>query len=86
MQKPLSDNTQHSKQTEIHTPVGFELAIPVSEWPQTHTLEGAATGIACYIDMSHFILPEEMFSLICQFLLQSNGVTNTQCVHLLFVQ
>jgi hypothetical protein len=25
-------------------PVGFETEIPSSEWPQTHALDGAATG------------------------------------------
>jgi hypothetical protein len=27
-------------------PAGFEPAIPASEWPQTHALDRAATGIA----------------------------------------
>jgi hypothetical protein len=27
------------------TPAGFELAIPVSEQPQTHVLDRSATGI-----------------------------------------
>ena len=26
---------------------GFELAIPTSEWPQTHGVDRAATGIGC---------------------------------------
>jgi hypothetical protein len=30
---------------DIHGPAGFELAIPVSQRPQTHALEWAATGI-----------------------------------------
>jgi hypothetical protein len=42
-QKPLPDNTQHSKQTSMH-PAGFKTAIPASERPQTHTLDRAATG------------------------------------------
>jgi len=30
-------------------PAGFELAIPVSELPQTHALDRAAIGIEYYI-------------------------------------
>jgi hypothetical protein len=37
-----SDNTQHSQQTYMH-PTGFESSIPVSERPQTHASERAAT-------------------------------------------
>jgi hypothetical protein len=29
-------------------PMGFEPAIPATEWPQTHALESAATGIGSY--------------------------------------
>jgi hypothetical protein len=29
-QTPLPDNTQHSQETGIHTPAGFELAIPAN--------------------------------------------------------
>jgi len=43
--RPLPDNTQHSQQTGIHAPAGIEPAIPASEWPQTHGLDRAATGI-----------------------------------------
>jgi hypothetical protein len=44
-----SDNTQHSQETDIHAPVGFELIIPASERPQTHALDRAATWISNYI-------------------------------------
>ena len=37
MQSPLPDNTQHLQQTE-------------SERPQTHALDGAATGIGSHGD------------------------------------
>jgi len=37
--------TQHSQQTNIHAPAGFEPRIPASEQPQTHALGRAATGI-----------------------------------------
>jgi hypothetical protein len=41
----LLDNTQQSQESDIHTPVGFELTIPSSERPQTRVFDGAATGI-----------------------------------------
>jgi hypothetical protein len=37
-------HTQHSQQTGINALVGFEPAIPASEWLQTHVLDRAATG------------------------------------------
>ena len=43
-QRHLPDNTQHSKQTDIHTPVGFETTISAAERPQTYALDRAATG------------------------------------------
>jgi hypothetical protein len=43
--QPLPDNTQHSHEINIHAPAGFEPTIPVSEWPQIHALDRAATGI-----------------------------------------
>jgi hypothetical protein len=42
-QRPLPDNTQHSRQTSM-PPVGFETAIPAGQRPQTHALGRAATG------------------------------------------
>jgi hypothetical protein len=43
-QRPLPDNTQHSQQTNIHAPVGFEPIISAGERPQTYALDRAATG------------------------------------------
>jgi len=40
-----SDNTQLSKETDIHVPAGFEPAISASERQQTHASDCAATGI-----------------------------------------
>jgi hypothetical protein len=40
---PLPDNTQHSQQTYIHAPVGFELKISTGERPQTYGIDRAAT-------------------------------------------
>ena len=34
-------------------PVGFEPAIPASERPQTHTLDGTATGIGKHMRQDH---------------------------------
>ena len=42
---PLPDKTQHYKETTFIPPAGFEPIIPACEWPQTHTLVRAATGI-----------------------------------------
>ena len=39
-----SNKTQNSQETDIHSPAGFELAIPASERPQTHALDRTATG------------------------------------------
>jgi hypothetical protein len=38
------DNTQHSQETGIHAPAGFEPSIQASERPQTHALGRAAIG------------------------------------------
>ena len=38
-------------------PAGFEPAVPASEQPQTHALDGAATGIGLYFQM-HFYISE----------------------------
>ena len=43
-QRPLPDNTQHSRQTNIHAPVGLEPTISAGERPQTYALDRAATG------------------------------------------
>jgi len=41
----------HNRKTFM-PPAGFEPAIPASDWPQTHVLEHAATGIG-----THYIMP-----------------------------
>ena len=43
-QRLLPDNTQHSQETDIHAPVGFEPTISAGERPQTYALDRAATG------------------------------------------
>jgi hypothetical protein len=37
-------------------PAGFEPGVPVSEWPQTHALDRAATGVG-YRKVTTLILP-----------------------------
>ena len=41
----LPDHKQRSQEKNIHVPGGIEPAIPAIELPQTHVLDGAATGI-----------------------------------------
>jgi hypothetical protein len=48
MQRPLPDNTQHSQETATPS-AGFEPAIPISERPQTHASDRAATDIDWYL-------------------------------------
>jgi len=36
-------------------PVGFEPAVPASEKPKTHALDGAATGISVYFKKHFYI-------------------------------
>ena len=45
-----TDNTQHSQETDIHSPSWFEPAIPASEQPQTHALVHVTTGTGRYYD------------------------------------
>ena len=45
---PTWQHNIHRRQTAM-PPVGFEPTIPASEWPQTHTLFRAATGIGFII-------------------------------------
>ena len=45
-QRPVPHNTQHSQQTDIHVPAGFEPATPANDRPQTDALDRAATGMA----------------------------------------
>jgi len=58
-QRPLPDNTQHSQQTNIHAPVGFEPTISAGERPQTYALDRAATGTG-EIDSYEVIFSEHM--------------------------
>jgi hypothetical protein len=53
--RPLLDNTQHSQETDIHAPAGFEPAIPATEWLQTHAIDRAAIGIGCVGQMAAII-------------------------------
>ena len=44
-----SDNTQHSSETVMHAPGGFEPAIPTGQRPQTHAFDRAVTGIGLQV-------------------------------------
>ena len=43
-ERPTPYNTQHSQQTDIPAPAGFEPTIPASESQQTYALDRAAIG------------------------------------------
>jgi hypothetical protein len=48
-QSPLPHTTQHSQETDICVPAGFEPAVTTSEKPQTHALDYTATGIGAVL-------------------------------------
>jgi len=52
MQRTLLDDTQHSQETNIHGPAGFEPTIPAGERPQTHALDSAATINMYIVDLN----------------------------------
>jgi len=43
-ERPLSVNTQHPHQTDMHASAGFKPAIPANERSQTHALDRAVAG------------------------------------------
>jgi len=43
--RSLTENTQHSQDTDIYAPGGLQPVSPASEQQQTHALDRAATGI-----------------------------------------
>jgi len=43
--RPVPYNTQHSQETDIKAPVGFEPEIPARHCPQTHSLDRTGNGI-----------------------------------------
>jgi hypothetical protein len=53
----ICDNTRHSHEMDTHAPAGFENTVLAGKRPQTHALDGAATGIGCleYIQRNHLI-------------------------------
>jgi hypothetical protein len=58
-QSPLPDTTQQSQERVFHASAGFEPASPESERPQTHTLDGAATGIDCRANSPFLFVKQE---------------------------
>jgi hypothetical protein len=60
--RSVSDNTQHSQETDIHAPAGIRTRNPSKRRPQYNALDGAATGIGgkskCwnkYLSPCHFV-------------------------------
>jgi hypothetical protein len=48
-------DTQHSQQTGILAPLGFETKISEGKWPQTYAIDRTATGTGTCLDfMEHF--------------------------------
>ena len=60
-QRQLTDNTQHSQQTDIHALVGFEPTTPAGERPKTHALDGAATGTGVITDVNPLGLEMDIY-------------------------
>ena len=60
LQRPLPDNTQHSQQTNIHAPVGFEPTISAGKRPQTYALDRAATGTGTLQKTSVTNVPDDV--------------------------
>ena len=68
--QPEATHNTHKRQTSL-PPAGFEPAILASEWPQTHALDRAATGIGQMLQYS-----SKFFSNItCTPLKLFNGTT-----------
>jgi hypothetical protein len=58
-QPDLTTHNTHKRQTFL-PPAGFEPTIPASERPQTHALDGAATGIAvCQYSDDNFVFQSD---------------------------
>ena len=79
-QKPLPDNTQHSQETDIHAPAGFELWIPVRERPHRPPSDNHrpwekqclmfALSIFCALSCQQFTNPDIAWSV------QTHAVTS----------
>jgi hypothetical protein len=72
--RPLPDTTQHSQETRIHAPSGFEPAIPAIEWPQKHALDSATVGIGLMNQCSDEIIIQHSNSGYDTRLLNHKGV------------
>jgi hypothetical protein len=64
--EPLPDNTQHSQETDIPAPAVVEPPIPVSEQPQIHALDRAATGIGGIIKIAFSIFIFKLLTTVQQ--------------------
>jgi hypothetical protein len=69
-----SDNTQLSKETDIHDSVGFETAISASERQRTHALERAATWIGILIPPNYqYVRWQQTYANCCGVTYKCNG-------------
>lgn len=57
--KPLSDNTQHSQERDLHALSGIKTSIPANERQQTHSLDHAATAIDKSLTHSFYLAMEK---------------------------
>ena len=70
-QPDLTTHNTHKRQTFL-PPAGFEPTIPAKERPQTHALDGAATGIAvCQYSDDNFVFQND--STVDNFVFQSDS-------------
>ena len=53
----LTTHNTHKIQTSM-PPVGFEPAIPASEWPQTQALDRAATGFDAFTVCKYIVMSQ----------------------------
>ena len=64
-QRSLRDNTQHSQQTDIHAPAGFEPAITENERPQRHaSVRGPLVETQARIILQLYMNVEVTFNLL----------------------
>jgi hypothetical protein len=68
-QGPVRDNKQHSQETSVYVPAGFELAIPKNELLHTHDLDPVGTGVGkcVFVVYVNYIFPAVSAVLIPEF-------------------
>ena len=85
-QRPLLNNTQHSKETDIHDPSGLRHTIVASQRPHSHTLDRAATSIGSpHLSMSHLHTLLELLIYKLHQTMNSRNSTILNCAEQLFL-